>query len=319
MDEDAGPGAAAARAEHGDGDVLYAYVLPLVGAVPGTPAGQVAATAVHDALAVAAARGDLAPADPALGVAWHLALARNEALRQLRARAIFVDTRADVWLPAGDRPADLVAAAYLGLPPGDRDVLALGWVGGLAPALLARVCGLTEGALARRTSGARDALAREAGAAMLAADPGDCPGLLAVLAAPEPDVPEVDPPEDGLPGDGLPEDEGPQPLTPGRRDRIDDHARGCRVCAPRRRARLEAALPGFALPAARALPPRPVAGGGLDPVVRAAAWDDDGFPVPLELEDVRGTQWLRRAIIAGAASAALLLLGSLLYLALTRA
>ena len=339
MDEDADPGAAAAaRGGGGEGDVLFAYVLPVVGTVPGTAAGQVAATAVHDALAVAAARGALAPADPALGAAWRLALARNEALRQLRARAVFVDTRADVWLPEGDRPADLVAAAYLGLPPGDRDVLALGWVGGLTPLLLARACGLTEGAVARRTSGARDALAREAGAVMLAADPGACPDLLAVLAAPEPAAaaPEVDVladgvpadgvPEDGAPEDGVhedgvpedvPEDGGPLPLTPGRRDRIDDHARGCRVCAPRRRAMLEAALPGFGLPGARTLPPRPAAGGGLDPVVRAAAWDDDGFPVPLDREDARGTQWLRRAIIAGAASAALLLLGSLLYLALT--
>ena len=78
MDEDADPGAAAAaRGGGGEGDVLFAYVLPVVGTVPGTAAGQVAATAVHDALAVAAARGALAPADPALGAAWQLAIAPN--------------------------------------------------------------------------------------------------------------------------------------------------------------------------------------------------------------------------------------------------
>jgi DNA-directed RNA polymerase specialized sigma24 family protein len=304
---------------------LAAYAVPLVGTVAGTPAGAVAGRALADAEAVAAAHAAEAPADEAERRAWRLAIVRTECLRQLRARGAFADEAADVWVAAetADDDAALVAAAFLGLPPRQRDLLALGWVSDLPVAGLARVSasGSPEG-YATRLSAARDALATAAGATALAVRPTSCDGL-AVELLPRTDGGEpadvLDEDEGKGEDEGGPQDDSPRPLSPAVRARVSDHSRRCPRCGARRQEFLAAALPGFRLPAARPVPEAlPAAAGALDPVARFGEWDPDGFPTPPDAVDASPRRWLRLAVAAAAVSAALLLLGTLALLTSNR-
>ncbi len=294
------------------GPRLAAYAVPVVGTVPGTPAGAVAGRAVVDAIAVAVARAAEAPNEPALRTAWQLALVRTECLRQLRARNLFADDPADVWVAADALDDDdaLVAAAFLGLSPRQRDLLALGWVADLPADALARItAGGTAEGYATRLSAARDALAAAAGATALVVRPKGCAGLDAVLVPRyEGSEAEAEDAPDNPPA--------PRPLSPALRALVSEHARRCERCRPRRQSFLATALPGFRLPAERPVPAALEAPpGAVDPVARFGGLRPDGFPDPLEADDVAPRRWLRLAVAAAAASAALLLLGTIALLA----
>jgi RNA polymerase sigma factor (sigma-70 family) len=213
---------------------------------------------------------------------WLYAVARNECLRRLRARARDVDldqagevSDDSVDLEAGVRQAeirDLVRSAFGGLNPGDREVLELSLRHELDGADLGAALGVSANHAHALLSRARTQLETSLGA-LLVARTGrqECPELAALL--------------EGWDGE----------LTVLMRKRVNRHIEHCDICGERRKLLLRpeallGALPILLLPPhLRSRLMRLVS----DTLPEAAAYRDDvarraepfnraGFPVPVQ-------------------------------------
>jgi DNA-directed RNA polymerase specialized sigma24 family protein len=263
-----------------DVERLYAYALTVTGDI------GIASEAVHDALVVAAVRSaQWSDGDP-----WPrtVGLTRNECFRQLRARNRFVDTADAIAITETD--------AMAALTPGERDALALSLRTDLSADEMAQVMGVSTQAMQTRVSQAQQAW-RDSVQVLVSTTvrPAPCPGLESILAACD---------HEGY-------------LWPRQRRQIVAHVKACTRC---RQASSAAVAQGVAgLEVDQELTP-PVA---IDERVaatleegdrattlaeRAGTFSAEGFPQPLETNDYATTPWLKRAVIAAAASTVFLLL-----------
>jgi RNA polymerase sigma factor (sigma-70 family) len=258
---------------------------------------------VHDALlAAAGAIGQLR--DPERFRPWLYAITRNECLRALRGRSRFSDSDQAIDMPddsidfdAGlrrDEAFRLVAQGMAAMNPADRDILSLALQHDLDVERLSQITGAAPNLLHARLSRARSGLSDAVSALLLYRTGGrHCEELAAIL------------PPTG------------QPLTPLLRKRIQRHVKSCEECGQRRRAALAALGPAMAAPL-HVEPPDALRSRILDSwqhgqtrqlAARAAPFDDNGFPVPLDRQ--RTNRWLLPVAVAGVA---LVIVGVLLAL-----
>jgi RNA polymerase sigma factor (sigma-70 family) len=274
---------------------LYTYALTML-RDPNT-----AQDVVHDALLIAAQSiGQLR--DPSRLRPWLYAITRNECLRTVRGRKRFstsdevVDMAdASIDLDAGlrrDEAAQLIAGAMAAMSPADRDVVALALQHDLDVEQISEASGASANTVHARLSRARTGLSDAVGALALYRSQRRCEELRAVI--------------------------GDQPLTPLLRKRIQRHVKSCDECEQRRRVALAAMGPAMAAPF-YVTPPDSLArrlladwhgGQGQELARRAAPWDADGFPVPLD------TRRDKRLGLALAAAAGVLVLVGVLALML---
>ncbi|MEI2786952.1 MAG: sigma-70 family RNA polymerase sigma factor [Candidatus Nanopelagicales bacterium] len=275
---------------------LYTYALTMLR----DPAS--AQDVVHDALLVAAGSiGQLR--DPMKLRPWLYAITRNECLRTLRGRTRFSDSdevveMADtVDFEAGlrrDEAARLISQAMAAMSPADRDIVTLALQHDLDVERISEVTGATPNTVHARLSRARAGLSDAVSALALYRSRSRCEELQAIISPPD------------------------QPLTPLLRKRIGRHIKSCDDCEQRRRAALAAMGPAMAAPLyvtpPDTLPARIVASlqaGDAERLVRRAApFNDDGFPVPLDGSS--RSKWLLPAAFAGVGLIVLGLVGILL-------
>lgn len=263
-----------------------------------------AADAVHDTFVIASQRaGQLREPDRLR--AWLYAIARNECLRSLRARArqVPLEEVGDVSAPPTDpgrsmraeEVRELVWAAAVALNPGDRQVFELMVQHELSAADVGAVLGISADHAHARLSRARAQLERALGALLVArTGAADCPELARLLHG----------------WNGV--------LTALLRKRVSRHVEGCATCADRQHAQLRpqnllsayAALPLLAAPVR--LWPRTrltCTEQAHEPVRealdrRAGRFDrSTGFPRPLDAPGRGG-----RSLVTAAAAAVVLLL-----------
>lgn len=269
---------------------LYTYALTMLR----DPAS--AQDVVHDALLVAVGSiGQLR--DPMRLRPWLYAITRNECLRTLRGRTRFSDSEEAVEMvdtvdfDAGLRRAEaarLISQAMAALSPADREIVALALQHDLDVERISEVTGSTPNTVHARLSRARSGLSDAVSALALHRSRRHCEELQAIIS----------------PAD--------QPLTPLLRKRISRHVKSCDDCEQRRRVALAAMGPAMAAPlyiaAPDTLPARIVASlqaGEAERLARRAApFDDDGFPGPLDARSRH--KWLLPAAFV---SVLLILLG----------
>jgi RNA polymerase sigma factor (sigma-70 family) len=237
-------------------DPLYAYCWFILGR------SADAANAVQDTFLIAASRlGKLR--DPERLRLWLYAVARNECLRQLRARqtASALDEAADAT-DATDATADitedaehaelrtLVRSAVGGLNPSEREVIELRFGQGLEPAEIALVLGVSRNRARSLLSRAHDQLQACLDVLLVGrAGRDDCGELNAIISG----------------WDGRP--------TAGLRKRVHRHIGQCATCAARRSAELRrAALSGMTPAAALAAMMAESTGGAPDALRDRVLW-----------------------------------------------
>jgi len=275
---------------------LYTYALTMLR----DPAS--AQDVVHDALLVAAGSiGQLR--DPMKLRPWLYAITRNECLRTLRGRTRFSDSHEVVEMAdtvdfdAGlrrDEAARLISQAMVAMSPADRDIVTLALQHDLDVERISEVTGATPNTVHARLSRARAGLSDAVSALALYRSRSRCEELQAIISPPD------------------------QPLTPLLRKRIARHIKTCEDCEQRRRAALAAMGPAMAAPMyltpPDTLPARIVASlqaGDAERLARRAApFDDDGFPFPLDASS--RSKWLLPAAFAAAGLLMLAVVGLLL-------
>src|SRR5580704_902812 len=278
-----------------------------------------AADAVQDTFVIAASRlaglrdqNRLRP--------WLYAVARNECLRRLRARAAQVATPVDDMPDVSDTTADvtgeveredlraLLRSAIRGLNTGDQDLIELQLRQGLDVAEVAAVLGVSRNHAHALLSRARDQLEISLGALLVArSGRDDCAALNTMLAD----------------WDGQ--------LSVLMRKRINRHIENCPVCAERKKRELAPALLLGLAPLAAAVPPglreqvlrlassnTPDAAAHRASVAqRTAPFGHQGFPKPLD--PPKSSWWRTRSGQAAAAAAAAAAVAALTLLAVALA
>ena len=261
---------------------LYTYALTMLR----DPAS--AQDVVHDALLVAAGSiGQLR--EPSKFRPWLYAITRNECLRTLRGRKRFSDSEVGVDVPdqtidfdAGlrrEEASQLIAQAMAAMSPADRDIVTLALLHDLDADRISEVTGSTPNTVHARLSRARAGLSDAVSALALYRTRDRCDELRAFVSD--------------------------QPLTPLLRKRIQRHVKACDECETRRRAALVAIGPAIAAPMFVS-PPDVLAqrilvgwrsGAAAQLAERAAPFDEDGFPIPLDAKS--RSKWLLPAAMAG--------------------
>jgi RNA polymerase sigma factor (sigma-70 family) len=264
-----------------------------------------AVDAVQDTFLVAAAQLE-GLTEPDQLRPWLYAVARNECHRKLSARAhadgapgALSDDTIDFGVNVERAELDeVVRAALAGLDPAEREAIEMSLRQAFSPDDLASALSLSRNQASTLASRARGEYARTL-------------GTLLVARAGRPYCSKLDEMLDGWDGN----------LTVLLRKRLSRHIRMCRTCTERRRRELEPALMLSVLPAveiARGLRPQvlqlaassaPEAVAYRASVVRRAApFDDQGFPVPIDPPKV--ARRARRPVIVVSAAAALALLAA---------
>jgi RNA polymerase sigma factor (sigma-70 family) len=266
-----------------------------------------AVDAVQDTFVVAAAQLE-GLTEPDQLRPWLYAVARNECHRKLSARAhadgdgapgSLSDDTIDFGVNVERAELDeVVRAALAGLDPAEREAIEMSLRQAFSPDDLASALSLSRNQASTLASRARGEYARTL-------------GTLLVARAGRPYCSKLDEMLDGWDGN----------LTVLLRKRLSRHIRMCRTCTERRRRELEPALMLSVLPAveiARGLRPQvlqlaassaPEAVAYRASVVRRAApFDDQGFPVPIDPPKV--VRRARRPVIVVSAAAALALLAA---------
>lgn len=208
-------------------DRLFAYARSLVGD------RETAADVVQDTFLLAGQHaGQLR--DPTRLRAWLYAIARHVSMRQLRSRARVrpveaIDDRPDETADplSGMRAAEiaeLVWAAYAGIPEGDREIVELSVRHGLSSSDIADMLGMSVKHANARLSRARASLGGALGVLLVARTQTSCPELADLLQG----------------WDGK--------LTPLLRKRLHRHVEACEICGNVRNRRMDpvALLSGYA-------------------------------------------------------------------------